>query len=167
MDESVLIGVGKTSENGERWESRGGLIRLNLLDNCNVRSIDEIKLAPPISRRINNSPLPIIWSVEDRELVSAVDLVIGVRDQYGYEMVQRASHVVDGVPEDYPPVGAWDGLSFFEDEGMRLIKRVVAGFHGLTVEFHHLPHLVNQSVEVVFGAVEFGRGAGQVECHAE
>jgi hypothetical protein len=30
-----------------------------------------------------------------------------------------------------------------------------------------LPHLVNQSVEVVFGAVEFGRGAGQVECHAE
>ena len=136
MEQPVLISVREVAEHAKRWESRGGLIRLNLLVNRNMRRIDELKKAVLTSRRISNVPLPFVARAHVRDRVSAKDAVTDVPDQYGGDMVERTSHVIDDIAEDYAQSQTSDELSCCQDRGTRVAHRVVASLQGLSVPFH-------------------------------
>jgi hypothetical protein len=164
MDEPMLVGVGEAADRGKRWESRGGLIWLQRLDDCHVLGIDEVEEPPTaVLRWLNNPPLPVVWVIKDRELVSLVHRGIGEKNELGHEVIKGASHIVDRVTEFDPPV---IGERFgFEDGGERIIKHVVATDDGLIVRFAELPNLGTQSVQVVFGAVELEPDTTQAGRH--
>jgi hypothetical protein len=159
VDPSVPIGIAEFPKHQQRWESCGGLIRLQGADECDVARIDKVQAGLPrrrFQRRLNDLPLPLVFRADDRELVSRVDFMSGLDHKFGYETVEGTPDVVENLAQFDSPTDLRDRRLFFENNGMRLVRRVVIVQNrgGLSVGFVKVKNLFVESVEVHFGSIE-------------
>lgn len=148
VQQPVLVSVREPLEYKERLESRGGLIRLQRLNDCHMAGVDEAQ-SPLLSWRSADLAIPVVWRIADRELVTRVNVPSRRHHQGANEMVERAADVMQEVTEhDSPlPLNLWDA---FQEGGERIVNWVMLAPDSAGVAFNNSPNLGAQSVQMIF-----------------
>jgi hypothetical protein len=124
-----------------------------------VGAVDEVEHSSALLAWLHNLALPVVFRIQDRELVAVVRSAPRAQDKLMDEMVERRAGVVEEVSEDYADARPDLGQVLRDQAVERLIRWVLLGAHRISVAFSKQPEFFCDRLQVLLCAVELGADA--------